>query len=706
MKKLLVTTFLFITLSAISLAQWVSIGGPSGGGSTRALFIDKTTTPHTIYADVNADGVTEKGAFRSTDGGATWNRAVMDSTKTIAIDCFGVGPTGTVYALGGYLYKSTNSGVSWSKQSALSVGGNSLAIESATTMYAGSFGSIYKSTNGGVNWSALSFNYLGSNTVISVAANTLYAANNGYGVYKSTDGGATWLPAKNGITDSTITSLVMESSTTLYAGAGKGIFKSTDGGANWSAVNNGIPANPAITSLALESAGVVYAGTFGGGVYKTTDGGANWSLTGLSSGRVNYVASDIAGTMYAGLNDYSDGIYKTTDGGTTWQAQSANKYIVTNMAWSEKNSTLYVISRGIGVFKTSDNGATWAELSKTFSNKYINAIAIESPGTLYVGGTDGNIYKTTDDGSTWNDVSVTSMSTEVNTLLILQPGTVLAGMTYGGISKTTDGGTSWSRLLNSTASVNDLLMESQGVLYSRTSVINKSVDGGATWAGRSLVSIGIELGGPIRVALESPGVMYATMKTSSVKGIYKSTDSANTWTAVNSGLSDWDITSYAIPMPGTVFASSSSKGVFKTTNGGTNWSDVSTGIGDKQVKVLAMSSTSIYAGTPNGVFRTTRPTAVKEDVQHIMPEKFELSQNYPNPFNPSTVIEFRVPNNGLVTLKVYDILGREVATLVNESKSSGAYKTAFNAEKLSGGIYFYRLQSGNFEVTKKMILIK
>jgi N-acetylneuraminic acid mutarotase len=94
----------------------------------------------------------------------------------------------------------------------------------------------------------------------------------------------------------------------------------------------------------------------------------------------------------------------------------------------------------------------------------------------------------------------------------------------------------------------------------------------------------------------------------------------------------------------------------------------------------------------------------------IMPDVFSLSQNFPNPFNPSTRIEFSIPKSGLVTLKVYDILGKDVAVLVNEIRSSGSYAVDFNASSLEGGlssgVYFYKLESGDFVATKKMFLLK
>ncbi len=95
-----------------------------------------------------------------------------------------------------------------------------------------------------------------------------------------------------------------------------------------------------------------------------------------------------------------------------------------------------------------------------------------------------------------------------------------------------------------------------------------------------------------------------------------------------------------------------------------------------------------------------------EDENIISPAEFNLEQNYPNPFNNSTVIRYAIPKEGLVTLKIYDIIGEEVATLVNETRQAGNYQVAFNSEDLTSGVYFYRLQAGDFVQTRKMILLK
>ncbi len=111
------------------------------------------------------------------------------------------------------------------------------------------------------------------------------------------------------------------------------------------------------------------------------------------------------------------------------------------------------------------------------------------------------------------------------------------------------------------------------------------------------------------------------------------------------------------------------------------------------------------------VYGDTTLTGVDGNKKRVF--EFSLSQNYPNPFNPATTIKYTIPNvistggrNPLVTLKVYDVLGNEVATLVNEEKPTGSYTVNFDGSRLASGIYFYKLNAGNFVQTRKMILLK
>ncbi|MFA4840024.1 MAG: ice-binding family protein, partial [Candidatus Neomarinimicrobiota bacterium] len=106
----------------------------------------------------------------------------------------------------------------------------------------------------------------------------------------------------------------------------------------------------------------------------------------------------------------------------------------------------------------------------------------------------------------------------------------------------------------------------------------------------------------------------------------------------------------------------------------------------------------------------TKPATVTSVENDVVPQAFSLDQIYPNPFNPSTKIQYTIGNAGLVSLKVYDVLGREVATLVNGNQEAGSYTVPFNTSEaklnLSSGMYFYRLEAGSFVSTKKLILMK
>jgi hypothetical protein len=95
-----------------------------------------------------------------------------------------------------------------------------------------------------------------------------------------------------------------------------------------------------------------------------------------------------------------------------------------------------------------------------------------------------------------------------------------------------------------------------------------------------------------------------------------------------------------------------------------------------------------------------------KQIKNIMPTEIKLTQNYPNPFNPTTTLEFEIPNSGLVSLDVYNVLGQKVSTLIKEFKKAGSYKVDFNASNLASGIYYYRLESNGLILTKKMVLMK
>jgi hypothetical protein len=135
---------------------------------------------------------------------------------------------------------------------------------------------------------------------------------------------------------------------------------------------------------------------------------------------------------------------------------------------------------------------------------------------------------------------------------------------------------------------------------------------------------------------------------------------------------------------------------------------MNSGLTNPHIKSLAVTPNGyLFAGTyGSGVFRSTHPTTSVREIAGEIPIAFSLGQNYPNPFNPSTTIEFSLPHSEYVTLKIFDILGREVAVLADQRLQAGVYTKTWNAQKMPSGVYLVRMQAGTFSETKRLVLLK
>ncbi len=153
--------------------------------------------------------------------------------------------------------------------------------------------------------------------------------------------------------------------------------------------------------------------------------------------------------------------------------------------------------------------------------------------------------------------------------------------------------------------------------------------------------------------------------------------------------------------------SSKRENIFWTKVEGTEYLslDFPTQINKLKNVIIDKISQKIYLGTADGIYRKEVLTNISDE-NLFMIKEYILGQNYPNPFNPSTTIEYQININSFVSLKVYDLLGNEIITLVNERKEPGNYSVAFNAAYLPSGIYVYRLTADNYVATKKLILLK
>lgn len=517
--------------------------------------------------------------------------------------------------------------------------------------------------------------------------------------------------------DPTNTDIMYTGSSTL------GIYKTTDAGASWNPMNTGLT-NMAILALAISPSNpqVLYAGTNYGandGVYKTTNGGGSWTrmVTGIQETQrgiqaivIDPTNSDVAYiAVFDGVSDSPTGLYKTTDGGNNWNPST----------------------NGLGTIRN-------------FLSLAINPI---DPNVVYAGTSflvtaqtgPSTIYKTTDAGGNWFEVNngLPTDPTDINPVRTLtvskdDPTVVIAGLfvnsadLLGGLYVTTDAGASWTRkwdgapqdvgtLLRSSAikpgSTTDFFVGLDNGLVTNIGVWG-TTDGGNTWSSFN----GCTMLNTYQIrAMQFKGTTQATLYAGAAvsgAGVYEYTFEPipvefNTFTA--------DVNGYDVVLNWTTSTETNNAGfsVERKVNNG-NWITLGfiNGHGSStEINHYSFIDRNVPVGDYSYRLKQTDYDGSYKYSNEISAEvkivnSFGLLQNYPNPFNPTTSIKYRIPSDEFVSLKIYDILGREVSTLVNQKQSRGEYTVRFDASNLNSGVYFYTISAGTYKDTKKMLLTK
>jgi photosystem II stability/assembly factor-like uncharacterized protein len=371
--------------------------------------------------------------------------------------------------------------------------------------------------------------------------------------------------------------------------------------------------------------------------------------------------------------------------------------------------TGYICGYGNSIFKTTSGGTNWINLSFPGTAQNINTIYFFNANTGMLVSTNDTLYRTTNGGASW-DVKV-NLGFPASRFFYLDNNTGWA-TNLGKIAKTTDGGINWVTSGSFTYGPIYFVNAMTGWTtdYSGgNSNIYKTTNGGSSWNSQYTAT-------DFRVIYS---IYFLNENTGWVSGyrefIAKTTNGGINWTEQNFTAEGAGIYSIAFVNQNTGwgagdFSFSGGSKIFYTTNSGDNWNYIfATTNAGRLFKVQFVNQYSGWlVGQYGRVFRTMNSgglTGVGNPGNNA-PGNFELMQNYPNPFNPGTNIISRIEKNGFVTLKVYDILGKEAAVLVNENLSAGTYTYNFNASELPGGIYFYTLHSGNLSQTRKMVLIK
>ncbi len=473
------------------------------------------------------------------------------------------------------------------------------------------------------------------------------------------------------------------------------ILKTTDGGENWTQIN--IDGSPSSLSFVNYDLGFCAAFT---GIYKTTDGGENWNLNYQDNVHYSSIQFIDNNSGFAVGNESPGSLYlaKTVDGGLNW-----NKTLV---ALEEGNPIINMVNASVGfivsensskIYRTIDGGDNWnIVFSDSIPNHSIWDISFSDELNGFAGNIGGYLITTSDGGNTWHKkfiplTFVSNIHTKANHCWVSG-----FGVGYNAIVYSDDFGDTWTPIFEEDS------LDFEDIFFS---------DLNNGWlCSHSFVSAPIYNGSIYKI--ESDWLSHIIIP-STPQQIYPANNSNLEeividfeWEKLNYSLTRFQVSTdslfnsfYAIVNPG---------------NGDTTF--LGNNLYIENIKSVAFPYNQKYywrvrSENLNGVsdwsetwsFTTSSPTNVDETKSPI---RFSLSQNYPNPFNPGTKISWQSSVSSHQTLKVYDILGNEVATLVDEYRNAGNYEIEFDASELSSGIYFYKLSAGSFVETKKMILLR
>lgn len=385
---------------------------------------------------------------------------------------------------------------------------------------------------------------------------------------------------------------------------------------------------------------------------------SQWAQMSNGMGTNNIInAFETLGTnIYAGTN--VNGIYISANNGTTWTQSSMNNktvYSFTTIGTNIYAGLLNNPNGSGGVWLSINNGATWTQT--TLNSRHIISFAVL--GSNLFAGSDVDFWRSTNNGTNWTQLSVNSQS--VRSLAVI--GSNLFAGTYIGVYISTNNGTSWTITAN-----------------------NRSIN--------SLAVIGTNL-----------------FAGTAQYGVYLSVDNGTTWN--QTALNNKSVNKLAVS--GTdIFAGTYPYGVYYSSNNGANWFQKNQGFSVPpfynytMISALKVNNGYIFSGTDGfSVYRRLYSEIIGiQNISTEIPSAYSLGQNFPNPFNPTTKIKFDVVRVGDVKIVVYDVMGREVQTLVNESLKPGTYEASFDGAQFTSGVYFYKLITDGFTETKRMLMIK
>lgn len=418
----------------------------------------------------------------------------------------------------------------------------------------------------------------------------------------------------------------------------------------------------------------------------------------------NNNSDDAKVTINAQDDGNGDGDSDGEDDGNGWEYVDGflNGQIVWSLAYTD-DGCLLVGTWGGAIYKSNPDGTEFTQINEGMNTGFIWALLVHNG--YYYAGTEQGVFRY--DGSSWALVGLDGM--DVRSLVAVD-GKIYAGVWLGGVYVSSDDGNTWASVnsdMFSWAAVHDITANVTADFNIELFVATLgngvcfSPDGGESWT-----KLNLEYNFVWSIASTSTGTLFAGTYGD---GLYTSDDNGQSWTKV-AGVSAQYIYDITLDAEDNVYISTLLGGIYTSNDGGLSFNNAGMGgFGTSSVLAIGSSeSNSVYVGTSDGsIYRKTTGDGVtsvgnEEDI----PKEFRLDQNYPNPFNPTTTIQFAVPKAGEYKVVVYNILGEQVAELLNTQLQPGVHKVEFGGARLASGIYIYQLIGNEVNFTKKMILMK
>lgn len=681
MKRISLITLVLVTASCQTLSQWTQTG-PTGG-----WIVGMTQKNADMYA------ATDYGGVYHFDGTA-WVPRPDGMTTHVLTSIFATESRVFVSAADG-IFISSNRGLSWHFVDNSALDGNWIHCIASfdSIVMAGTDNGLYRSNDFGLTWTRAS-NGLPAVEVYSVfvGRGDSFVGLQGNGVYSSTNYGVTWYPLNTGLGNRSVTTMLIEDSV-FYAGTTSGVFRSTNKGGQWTTSGLGSRVN----CLYRDSLDL-YAGTEGSGLYRRHQGSSSWIRVyqGIQSPYITGIVRN--GTILCVAT--KKGIYKLTTI-ETLDDFNDGLHAVTVEAVAKKENTILASIPVQGIYRSSDNGSSWTN-TITGLEPILTRDFFKNSST-WLAGTSLGLLQSDNDGANWIPVQ-TGINCPIVWNIAANDSFIFAG--YCGLFRRRLGSSTWDSLNLGFDGIYALLVIDSTILVGNASGgfpygIRRSTNQGVDWTtcNTGLGDINIT-----SLAIEANIIFAGT----TWAGIHKSLDRGLTWVQCNSGIGGGYRINSLVAGYGFVFAAVADSGVFMSRDQGNSWQSIQAGIPTQWISTLFVGDDTLYAGSSScGLWKRavsdfiTSTPELKEE-----PVSYSLSQNYPNPFNPVTTFQFSIVNRQLTILKVYDLLGREVATIVNEILEPGTYQRQFSREGLPSGVYFYRLQAGEFIETRKLLLLK